>query len=312
MNKLKSIERKIRNVYYDAQIYKKFGTKAPQSVVLPGTEHALFINANDYRARKMIITNCCVRGQVPRNQRFWRTAIAVLQPSVALDIGLNYGECLFTSSYPAELKLFAFEANQGLKPYIDESLASHPNRNQIECHFKLVTDKLEESEFWINKNWSGGSSAASPDPELDASGFQKTTVSSTTVDHVLQSHSDSLQTLFFKIDVEGYEFRVLLGMQDSLKQAEEAVGFIEFDPILLQRAGENSNEVWNTLKNEFRVFAFENAEHWRDCKNLSLDDLKLVCGKSFHTDLILVKSPNAEELMQKLGNHWNQPAQKAA
>lgn len=307
MKRLQAIELKIRNVFYDAQIFWKYGTGAPQSVSLPETDSILHVNPQDYRARKMIITNCCVRGKIPRNQRFFRMAVDELTPNTVLDIGLNYGECLLSMSYPSETSLFAFEANQKLQRYIDKSIQGHPNRDQIHCFFQLVTDKIEESDFWVNKNWSGGSTAATPDETVNAADYEKTTVSSTTVDHVIRTHSPDTETLFFKIDVEGYEYRVLLGMQQTLSSSSHAVGFIEFDLALLTRAGEDVEDFWAFLKDHFRVFAFDREHNWHDCQSKQLNDLKDLCGKSFHTDLVLVQSERADEIVQQLRDRWTQP-----
>jgi len=307
MSTLRAIELKLRGAYYDAQIYWKYGTSSPKSVTLPGTEGNLYLDADDYRARKMLITNCCVRGRIPRNQRFWRMAVRELNPSTAIDIGLNYGECLLSTTYPEETQLFAFEANQNLKQYIDQTVAEHPNRDQIECLFQLVTDEAGESDFWINENWSGGSSAASPEATVDESKYKKTTVSSTTVDMVLGTRYAATDNLFFKIDVEGYEYRVLLGMKKTFSATSRAVGFMEFDPILLERAGENVEEFWTYLRDEFRLYAFDHKDEMHDCQDFELKDLEAICGKSFHTDLLLVKSDDAQSVIDQLCRSWKEP-----
>lgn len=308
MKKLQEFERRIRSVYYDAQIYWKYGTYSPEAVTLPTTDVEIYLDSHDYRARKMIITNCCVRGRIPRNQRFWRTAVEVLQPETALDVGLNYGECMLSMRYPAETKLIAFEANLKLKEHIEKTIEAHPNREQIACVYQLATDKVEETDFYINENWSGSSSAAPPDVAQTSDKFEKVTVTSTTVDQVISESGGAGESLFFKIDVEGYEYRVLLGMQNVLQQTQEAVGFIEFDPMLLRRAGEDVEQFWNYLLKEFRLYAFDQGQQLQDFQDYSFSDLEFLCGKSFHTDLLLVKSPRADERLRQIVQAWEQPA----
>ncbi len=302
--KLKEIERLLSSVVYDFQIYRKFGTRNPESVTLPGTQQKLHLDPRDYRARKMIIMNCCVRNSVPRNQRFWRMAVDELQPTTALDVGLNFGECMLSTTYPVTTALFAFEANVKLKPFIDKSLAAHPNRKQIECLYQLATDQEEESEFWVKDNWSGGSTAAAPDANSDPGSYRKTTVTSTRVDTVLQRNRANTDTLFFKIDVEGYEYRVLLGMLQTIATSQNAVGFIEFDPVLLKRAGEDVSAFWSFLKQNFRMFAFGAHDCWHDCNTFGPEEMATTYGPGFHTDLLLVKSDTPDEIVTRLRQRW--------
>ena len=85
--------------------------------------------------------------------------------------------------------------------------------------------------------------------------FREVTVPVTSVDAVL-GIGPLPKTLVFKIDVEGYEGHVLRGMQRTLAAAATAVGFIEFDPDMLTRAGEDMGQLWDTLQSHFDVAMF--------------------------------------------------------
>jgi hypothetical protein len=52
-----------------------------------------------------------------------------------------------------------------------------------------------------------------------------------------------LQSLALKIDVEGYEGRVLQGMTGALQRAGRFLGIVEFDGVNLQRAGTRPAEM---------------------------------------------------------------------
>ena len=94
-----------------------------------------------------------------------------------------------------------------------------------------------------------------PNVEQSPEKYEKKSVASVTIDHVLKSSHCDQEKLFFKLDVEGYEYRVLLGMQETIEQTQEILGFVEFDPTLLRRAGENVHEYWDFLRNQFNVYA---------------------------------------------------------
>ncbi|MBT5020759.1 MAG: FkbM family methyltransferase [Planctomicrobium sp.] len=301
-----SFKDSIKNFYYDSRIYLKYGTTSPEVISLPFTNRSLSIDPDDPRARKKLIIKSGLRGRTSRNQLFWQTAIQEFRPQTVLDIGFNYGECMLSTTYEPGARLFAFEANQGLEPYIEQSLSKHPNQEQIECHFKLVSDTIEETDFWVDKEWSGCSSAARPNVEQSPEKYEKKSVASVTIDHVLKSSHCDQEKLFFKLDVEGYEYRVLLGMQETIEQTQEILGFVEFDPTLLRRAGENVHEYWDFLRNQFNVYAFEKDGDWRSYQHLDMLELEFLCGDKFHTDLLLIKSDSSEEINVQLQSAWKQ------
>lgn len=301
-----SIKDSIKNIYYDSRVYLKYGTTSPAVISLPSSNRSLCIDPDDPRARKKLIIKSGLRGRTSRNQLFWQTAIEEFHPQTVLDIGFNYGECMLSTTYEPETRLFAFEANQELEPFIEQSLSQHPNQEQIECHFKLVSDTIEETDFWVDKEWSGCSSAARPNVEQAPGKYEKKSVTSVTVDYALKSSHCDQRKLFFKLDVEGYEYRVLLGMQETIAKTQEIIGFVEFDPTLLRRAGEQVDEYWDFLRYHFNVFAFEKNGNWKSYQHLDMQELEFLCGDKFHTDLLLIKSDSSEEINVQLQSAWKQ------
>ncbi len=164
---MKAIERLFKRVYLAARILLHYGTLNPEKVRLVRSDHSIHVDPRDPRARKKLIADT-MRGKFPRNQHFWRTANEIVQPDVVLDIGLNYGECLFALTYPTECRMFGFEANPRLADVTQRSLAAHPSRRQMELLFQLVTDGDQGVErFYIDKRASGGSTAAIPPHEFN-------------------------------------------------------------------------------------------------------------------------------------------------
>ncbi len=109
--------------------------------------------------------------------------------------------------------------------------------------------------------------------------------------------------LFFKLDIEGYEYRALLGMRQTLAAAEEAVGFVEFDAHMLANAGEDVTAYWRFVREHFSVYAFSRSNTWLPANDWDLAQLKQFIGRHCHTDLVLIKS-NDPSLADRLLAPW--------
>ena len=296
---LKLIEQSAKRLYVDLQLLRKFKTRYPKMISLPGSAHVLAVNPHDRRVRKKILGDWLVRGRIPRNQWLWNLLVRQFAPTVALDIGLNYGECLFSADYLPETRVFGIEGNELIRPCIEESRAKHPHCDLIEPIFQLASDHIKDQvDFYVHRNWSGGSTAG--EVSRRDQNFAHVVTQSTTIDEVMRLYQADTSRAVFKIDVEGFEARVLRGMHGLLESAETAIGFIEFSPALLQRSGENVEAFWNSLRQQFAVAAFNRADHLTDCSDLSLSDLEDYCGKSFHTDLLLATPASNIDIAQIL------------
>lgn len=109
----------------------------PEVVSIPHAAGRFHINPHDERARKKLIFDA-VRNRYSINRRFWNDFIAAVQPDLALDIGTNYGECIFSPTYPDNTRAIAFEANPELVGYLEKTRHDHPSMNQIEVINALV------------------------------------------------------------------------------------------------------------------------------------------------------------------------------
>ena len=120
------------------------------------------------------------------------------------------------------------------------------------------------------------------------------------VDTILGQRPAQFGSLFFKIDVEGYEFRVLQGMAQILAASSWSVGLLEFDPHLLKHAGDDLATYWNFLASRFQIFAFDRGARAR----LVPGDWKLAQAElgreGMHTDLIVVGGTPTPEVARFL------------
>jgi len=285
-------------------VRRNYGTDRPNVVQLPGSRTRVHIDPDDPRAWKILVT-APLFGRIARNQTYWRDACQRLAPTLALDIGLNFGECLFAAEYHRHTELHGFEANPRLKPYVKRSLIEHPGRDQMHVHFGLVAAQSgPDAEFYIDRRWSGGSTAISGLKPEEAGRYDVVKVPVISVDTVLAPRAASRPggALVFKIDVEGYEFQVLQGMQRSLEAPRWSVGLIEFDTALLKKAGESMEAYWAFLQERFAVFAFvrsAKAKRVREWNELTA----MFRHPEFHTDLLLV-SGEGDERVDEFLRDW--------
>ena len=101
--------------------------KIPNRIVLPSS-NILYVNSEENRGRALLISDGMTQ---KRLTQFWCNAVEVIRPDLTIDVGVNYGECIFSTIYPTHTKIYGVEANRNLLPYIKKSREAHPNKSQI-------------------------------------------------------------------------------------------------------------------------------------------------------------------------------------
>lgn len=259
---------------------------------IPGTDLAIYVDANERRGKAILD-----RGLIDRRiVKVWRTIALRFMPDLVLDVGVNYGEVLFSSAYPAHARIFGIEANANLGDCLSRSAEAHPNGKQIKMIYALASDRDEpETRFYVNSNWSGTSAAI---PHFPSSVMEERKVPGVKVDTLLSPFSAGKKVLF-KIDVEGHEGLVLQGMRKTIKQAEESIGLIEFDSDYLKLAGTDPDLFLTFLNRFFHVFHAASGDRAVDLSALDFSGYKKYFGKkSIHADLLLL---SRKDRIQSLG-----------
>jgi len=299
---MKAIERFFKQIYLNIRTRLVYGTLRPSRAKLVRCDHYVHIDPNDDCAWKKQVTDP-IRGKYPHNIRFWRETCARLKPEFALDIGINYGECTFSADYDPKTRIIGFDANEGLLPYLNKSLAEHPQKDQISIRIGLVGDRVSEGEkFYIDRAWSGGSSAGGPIRGNDTGEYEEVIVPMIRIDDCLAEQDIESQTIVFKIDVEGFEARVLAGMESTIESTPTLIGLIEFGTELLDAAGEDIEVYWQWLQDRFDVYAFLRNGRLVDARGWSLEKLKTDFGhRRLHTDLMLLKAPEDSDARRYVG-----------
>ncbi len=269
-------------------LLRQYGTLKPERVRLPRSRHAVYIDTDDRRAMKRILLDA-VRGRYPINRRFWVDFVQVLDPQVALDVGANYGECVFATEYGESTQVYAFEANPALQPYLQRSREEHPSANRIELVNALVDERPRGSvPFYVNTQWSGGSTAVESVAE-DIAGRREVMVDTVSVDSVLDEVIGKAATLVFKMDIEGYEPFALRGMERLLDSVETAVGFVEVDLRFLEKSGWTAEAYDEAILDNFRLFVGDGESETRFREIPSLAAHVRRDRSQPHFDLLLVK-----------------------
>lgn len=270
----------------DLGIFLKYKTlnssKIPNEIVLPSS-HTIFVNSEENRGRAMLISNGMTQ---KRLTNFWSKAVNEYSPDLVMDVGVNYGECIFSTNYPSHTQIYGIEANRDLLKYIHQSREVHPNKAQIKIFNVFAADKEEEKTFYVDKHWSGTSSAAYR-PAHDM--IEQKTVRSVTIDSIVEEDVTN-KNILFKVDVEGFEAFVLRGMTELIQQSASALGFIEFNNEYMEKAGVDVNDFLQFLQQHFSVYIY-NKNELVNGSQLTLSDLQKRFGSNYvHTDMILVKN----------------------
>ncbi len=266
--------------------YKTINTrKIPDKIKLI-SNHVIYIDPSENRGKALLLKSGVTQNRLTD---FWKDSVELLEPSIVLDIGVNYGECLFSTSYNANTTIIGVEANQRLLPYIKKSLREHPNQQQMKLIHGFASDKdVETQNFYVNTNWSGTSSGIQMN---DLPTMEVQQVKSFQIDTILSQYNLEKETVLFKVDVEGYEAFVLKGMKETFSQSKDAVGFIEFDSEYVKKSGIILFEFFTYLHNHFYLFAYETDQKVIEIQRGNIEEWVAQCEKErIHTDIILLKN----------------------
>lgn len=283
----KEIEWYLRLWRLTPALLRQYGTLKPERVRLPRSRHAVYIDTGDRRAMKRILLDA-VRGRYPINRRFWVDFVNELAPELALDVGANYGECVFATEYSESTRVYAFEANPALQWYLRRSREEHPSADRVELVNALVDERPRGAvPFYVNTQWSGGSTAVQRVGE-DIAGRREVMVETVSVDSVLDDLIGRVDTLVFKMDIEGYEPLALLGMERLLESVKTAVGFVEVDLRFLEKSGWSPEAYDESVLDGFRLFVptDDGETRFREISSLSAHVRQ---DSRVHFDLLLVK-----------------------
>ncbi|MEH7386561.1 FkbM family methyltransferase [Bacillus sp. JJ1521] len=273
-------------VILDVGIFLKYKTlkltKIPNKITLP-SRNIIYINNAENRGRALLISDGITQSRVTE---FWGNAVESYKPSLVLDIGVNYGECIFSTTYEKETTIVGIEANKYLIDYIERSRKQHVNCHQINIiHAFAGEQEKQEQAFYIDTHWSGTSSGVQIS---EKNSIEKTKVPAITVDSLFNQKNLNNQRLLFKIDVEGYEFMVLKGMRNLLNNCRDILGIVEIDSRYLEKAGVDLDAYFVFLDTYFEIKFYDNYNQLKRLTSTSFSALQEEFeAEHVHTDLVL-------------------------
>jgi FkbM family methyltransferase len=280
----------------------RYGTLKPHRVKLYNCENWIHIDPNDMRTIKKFVRDP-IRKRISPPLLFWRAFIEKLQPNVAIDIGMNYGECIFGTRYPQKTKVYGFEANPHIFSYLKKSLDDHPDSKSIHIVEGLVSDKIEQAvTFYYDPTWSGTGSAI--ESLNNCKNLITTNIQSRTIDSVIPRLEIEGAILLFKMDIEGYESKAFDGFWNTIGLAKLTLGFIEFDTTYIHEAGANPALYFSKLMDKFDIYRLDEQHVNSVIPVYSFDSLPIsrASDKRVHTDLLLItKNSN---LSDWLPDNW--------
>lgn len=284
----KSIERAARALLLAPATLARYGTLRPEKVKMWDRDNWIHIDPSDRRAIKKLVQDQ-VRKRTGPPLRFWRDFLVKLRPAIAIDVGVNYGECLFGASYDAGTKVYGFEANPHLVTYLKRSREDHQNSENITIIEGLVSDTIEDGiPFYTNPSWSGTGSAI---PSLNKGpDVIKTEISARTIDSVIPRESAQGANLLFKMDIEGFEPRAFNGFWETIDATELTVGFVEFDTTFVREAGDDPEAYFKRLEERFDIHRLVDGKAGKITKVTGFDSLpkSRASDQRVHTDLLLI------------------------
>lgn len=299
----KRIERAIKSLYLAPLTIVRYGTLRPQKVKLSDCDNWIHIDPIDRRAVKKFIQDP-LRKRTSPPLVFWRDFLAKLTPHVAIDVGVNYGECLFGARYGSATTVYGFEANPKINECLKKSRSDHPDGERIHIIASLVSDIVEEAvDFYVDPSWSGTGSAVRS--LNDGANVITSSIPAVTIDSVIPTNLIEGGTLLVKMDIEGYEPRAFGGLQKTIDAAKLVVGFIEFDTTFIREAGSDAEIFYQTLESTFDVYFVANwrqkllkrADRFAELPQSRAEDQRV------HTDLLLVTRSTAPSAW--LPNGWS-------
>ncbi|MGA0846842.1 MAG: FkbM family methyltransferase, partial [Luteolibacter sp.] len=283
----KIIERAAKSIILTPATLARYGTLRPTRVRLDGCTNWIHIDPTDRRSIKKFVHDP-LRRRISPPLAFWRDFLEKLNPEVAMDVGVNYGECLFGARYAEKIRVYGFEANPRLAPYLQKSRNDHPDAERITIVEGLVSDAIaDDIPFYADPSWSGTGSAVST--LNDGPNVVTTRIKARTIDSVIARDRVEDATLLFKMDIEGYEPRAFDGFWETIGAAKLAVGFIEFDTTYIREAGGNPESYFGALSRIFDIHRLSNGKPGKLVKVRYFADLPVsrAADQRIPTDLLL-------------------------
>lgn len=240
----------------------------------------LFVDPTDKRAEALLRRG----GQLhPAAIRLWQCAIHEAAWDWIVDIGANYGEMLVGAELPAGTDVAAVEPNPRVLPYLVHSLRhAVPHAKVLPC---AVSDVTGSVTMYEDLTWSGNSTLAGEwIADRAYHTWRRIGVQALSLDSLFAEIGvERDHAVLMKMDIEGYEAKVLRSALGRLRAAPQCAVLVE-----IVRFSE-AELVW--LLNEFVVSLLDaRRDILVDMGDVSVADFRTLIGRGdvYRRDVIAV------------------------
>jgi FkbM family methyltransferase len=172
---------------------------------------------------------------------FWaltRRFPELFQGGHILDVGANIGYTaqVFARAIQPGYKVYAFEPEPFNFKLLETLILSNGLSGQVVPIHAAVGEAEGEVELWLNERHHADHRVATPRFLTDKSNLSMISVPLISIDGFVRSQSIT-GISFIKIDVQGYELPVCLGMKETLLANDNAVVALEYSPEAMQELG---------------------------------------------------------------------------
>ncbi len=192
------------------------------------------------------------QGSQHEKTTLWKK-LAVLKPDICLDIGANYGEFSLAIT-DLKIPTIAIEANPKLIPCLRKTFEQF---SHIKILNVAVGNKDCVSVIHFDETYSGTASILKEVPLLSGAWrkrfvapLKSVKIDQKTIPSILKENNlTHIKSMIVKIDVEGYEEQVFLGLEPLLRDLDWWAAIIEYNPNCYIRANKDQYSLWKLIQN---------------------------------------------------------------
>ncbi len=163
-----------------------------------------------------------------------------------LDVGANIGytSTVFSKVITPEFKVYAFEPDKTNFVQLNQIIDTWNARNKIIPICAAVGATDGTVDFWYNESHHGDHRIVTQQYRQSGIDLMKVSVvEMRCIDSFVQSENIESAIKFIKIDVQGYELPVCLGMEQTLAANPDAVVAVEYAPSGISALGFDPKKV---------------------------------------------------------------------
>lgn len=206
-----------------------------------------------------------------------------------LEIGANVGffTLLFSGLAGEQGRVLAFEPDPSNFRLLEKS-AAESGRANITCRQAAVSDRSGTLKLFISEENRG-------DHRVYDCGDGRgcVDVQAASIDEVLGAGG---RADFIKMDIQGAEYRALLGMERTVRNSPGLAMLCEFSPGLIRKAGDSPAALLEKLSEYgFGLSYLDEGSH--SLRTASPAELLALCPGEKYLNLLLEKKPPAEQIL---------------